>query len=318
MNSTEEYRWDAAKKRIDVSFRMQTAFGGPVKEIPQRATIVNGQPTDTAPGGINTRWSLTPSIGGVYVPFSLPYLIIDCAADYTTTIVGTPNRSILYVMTRTPSPTEETLSALLTTCERAGYDMSKVERVAHDSTDTSACADATLKGVSMPIPRTLPGRAFDGPPRLCMATMQPSHNSSNAKKVMDAISDVVSANFVTWYVAFPRGRASPYYAWVEALKQEFPDESRAAYKGRHGWSAPFIWLELPDGTRQPIGGRDALCAWALDTFPNEPKVVDAAKAPLRYIDSLSYSAKPGSALAPKYTIDTSDEAAPTPPPATSM
>ena len=51
---------DEAKKRIDVDFRMQTAFGAPVKVIPQRATIVNG--------GINTRWALNPSIGGTFLP----------------------------------------------------------------------------------------------------------------------------------------------------------------------------------------------------------------------------------------------------------
>ena len=132
VNSTEEYTWNESKKRIEVSFRMQTSFGAAVREIPQRATIVNGQPTTEAPAGINTRWSLNPSVGGVYLPLGLAYLIVDCAADYSSTIVGTPSRNLLYVMTRTPSPTEETVSALLATCERVGYDLSKVERVQHD------------------------------------------------------------------------------------------------------------------------------------------------------------------------------------------
>jgi len=320
VNSTEEYRWNETKKRIDVSFRMQAAFGAPVKEIPQRATIVNS--------GINTRWSLSPSVGGVYVPVTLAYLIVDCADDYSSTIIGTPSRSVLYVMTRTPTPTEETVSALLATCERVGYDLSKVVRVAHElGTDGSAAPASEPASMSpaaseraagkMPVPRTVPGKAFSGPPRLCMATMTPSHNGSNAKKVMDAITDVAGGKYSTWFVTFPRGSTSPYYAFVEGLKSELPEESRAAFAGRYGWSAPFVWLEQPDGTRQPIGGRDALCAWALETLTAEPQVVKAAKAPLRWLDSVSYSAKPGSATAPIYTTQTQGEEVcivpPTPP-----
>ena len=42
------------------------------------------------------------------------------------------DRSLLYVMARTPTVDEATLGALLDTCKRLGHDMSKVEMGRHD------------------------------------------------------------------------------------------------------------------------------------------------------------------------------------------
>jgi len=224
---------------------------------------------------------------------------VDCADDYSTTIVGAPDRSFLYVMARTPSVDASLLDELLSKCERIGYDLSKVQLVAHEGAAPAAMPAALVpKPKRMDVPRSLPGTPFDGPPRLCMATMTPSHNGASAKRVLDAITEAAPDRFATWFALFPRATSSPYYAWVEALKSELPDEQRAAYASRYGWSAPFVWLELPDGTRHAIGGRDELCAWARTELADLPAVVTAAGLPLRYADVFLSVAKDGSASAP--------------------
>jgi apolipoprotein D and lipocalin family protein len=123
MNAIEDYAWDADAERIQVTYTMQRSKDGPVQKILQRASLVNS-PT-------NTRWSLDPKVLGLYLPLKLPYLVVDCAADYSTTIIGLPDRSILYVMARSPTVDERCFGALLQTCFLNGYDLSKIERVSH-------------------------------------------------------------------------------------------------------------------------------------------------------------------------------------------
>ena len=48
----------------------------------------------------------------------------------------------------------------------------------------------------------------------------------------------------------------------EAQRKQFADHA----------TAPFCWLELPDGTKSAMGGRDGLCAWAKAEFPESPEV----------------------------------------------
>jgi len=129
-NSTEDYSWDDKAKRIDVTFRFQRAGKGTKGKdggaaaapttLLQRATISNA-PT-------NTRWALSPKLL-LYLPLHLAYLVLDCAPDYSTTIIGAPDRSAMYVMARRPAVAPEVLEELLSTCRRCGYDTSKVELV---------------------------------------------------------------------------------------------------------------------------------------------------------------------------------------------
>jgi len=81
---------------------------------------------------VNSRWSLSPKLAGVYLPLALPYLLVDVDTAYSATIIGAPDRSIMYLMARTPSVDEAQLRGLLDKVRRLGHDMSKVELVAHD------------------------------------------------------------------------------------------------------------------------------------------------------------------------------------------
>ena len=158
-NAIEDYSWNSEGECIDIRFQMQKGSTSALETtILQRATIAS--PT-------NTRWSLSPKIGPFYLPLGLPYLVADCAPDYSTTIskpapvqslghalalarrhsrsthltqpevaplvaVGLPDRSILYIMARTPTPEAGVLDALIAKSAALGYDVSKVERIVHD------------------------------------------------------------------------------------------------------------------------------------------------------------------------------------------
>lgn len=147
--------------------------------------------------------------------------------------------------------------------------------------------------------RTAPGQTRDGLQRLCMVGMQPSHNTGRAKLVFDEITEVGRDVVETWVAIFPRA-ANSYYDFVEALKAELPEEQRQEYSGRHGWSSPFVWLELPDGSRRAVGGRQELCAWAVRTFPDSDKLKQwaATEPPSSEATSVDLT-KPGSAGATK-------------------
>ena len=118
-----------------------------------------------------------------------------------------------------------------------------------------------------PVERTKPGVALGGKPRLCFVGMRPSHHAGCAKKVFDLITE--TGAYETWVKYWERtfDMQGPYYDYVEELKKELPNAEKFA--GRHGWSAPFVWLENPDGSRQAIGGRDDFFEWCKTTLPSK-------------------------------------------------
>jgi len=122
--SVEEYAWNEAEQRVDVCFIMTRRNSASRTTLLQRAYLRN-PPT-------NSRWSLSPRLGGLYLPLALPYLVVDVDADYSTTIIGVPDRSIMYVMARAPAVSEDMLRGLLDKVCRLGHDMAKVELVAHE------------------------------------------------------------------------------------------------------------------------------------------------------------------------------------------
>ena len=51
------------------------------------------------------------------------YWIIDLAPDYSTAVIGEPNREYLWVLARTPKLEEETLQEILKRVKQQGYDL---------------------------------------------------------------------------------------------------------------------------------------------------------------------------------------------------
>ena len=94
-NSIENYHWDAARGAIDVLFEYVPKGASPqaVKSKSEMyARIVN------AP--INSFWALDPKILGLYLPLKLSYLVLEIADDGSYALIGVPDRSYFWVLTR--------------------------------------------------------------------------------------------------------------------------------------------------------------------------------------------------------------------------
>jgi len=119
-DNTEDYSYDSQKGIVQISFGY-TASGQESKrsELLQRAKVVNEA---------KTRWSLSPKFG-VYLPLGIPYLILDCAEDYSTAIVGVPDRSYLWIMARSVQIEDALYDELLEKARIFGFDMTQVVKV---------------------------------------------------------------------------------------------------------------------------------------------------------------------------------------------
>jgi len=103
--------------RIDVLFEFRKgSFEGPVKRMRQIAWVPD--PAKSGEWRVQLIW-----------PLRFPYLIIDLAADYSWTVVGYPNRDLIWIMARTPSLPEQTLQEIFARAKAQGYDISRIQRV---------------------------------------------------------------------------------------------------------------------------------------------------------------------------------------------
>jgi apolipoprotein D and lipocalin family protein len=62
-------------------------------------------------------------------PFQSPYLVIDLAADYHYTVIGYPNRDLVWIMSRTPSLSDSDYQSILSRLALQGYDVSRIQKV---------------------------------------------------------------------------------------------------------------------------------------------------------------------------------------------
>jgi len=118
-NNIEEYSYNEETQTIHVDFTYCDKAMSKTSQLKQQAKVQNE---------LNTQWSLSPKLG-VYLPLKIPYLVADCAEDYSTTIIGVPDRSYVWVMARTPNPDESIVEALTKKAQLLGYDVSKLVRV---------------------------------------------------------------------------------------------------------------------------------------------------------------------------------------------
>jgi len=61
-------------------------------------------------------------------PFKAKYWIIDLADDYSYAVVGHPNRSYLWILSRTPSMPDATYQQIISRISKLGFDISKIKR----------------------------------------------------------------------------------------------------------------------------------------------------------------------------------------------
>jgi apolipoprotein D and lipocalin family protein len=72
----------------------------------------------------NARWGVQ-----FLWPFQAPYLVIDLAPDYSTTIIGHPSRNLIWIMARTPTIPEDAYRKLLRNAYWQGYDTNRIVKV---------------------------------------------------------------------------------------------------------------------------------------------------------------------------------------------
>lgn len=113
-NGLESYEWNEEKQRIDISFTFRKgSFQGEKKEIGQKGWIED-------PGG-KAHWKVSP-----FWPLKFDYLVIDLAEDYSWTTVGVPDKSYVWIMSRTPQMKEEDLAIAKKRISLLGYKMDKL------------------------------------------------------------------------------------------------------------------------------------------------------------------------------------------------
>jgi apolipoprotein D and lipocalin family protein len=116
-----------AKYDIDINFTFSKGdFTSARKSMPQKAWLHN---TAT-----NAEWRISPIVGPITIPYKAPYIICDVGPEdankkYSTTMIGYPDRSYLWLMARKPVLSEPEYDALLKQAADKGYDMAKVQKV---------------------------------------------------------------------------------------------------------------------------------------------------------------------------------------------
>jgi apolipoprotein D and lipocalin family protein len=103
--------------RIDITYAFhKKELSAPRKEMHAVGKILDRQ--SNARWGVQFLW-----------PFQAPYLVIDLAPDYSTTIIGYPSRDLIWIMARTPTLSETTYQSLLQKAAHQGYDVWRIVKV---------------------------------------------------------------------------------------------------------------------------------------------------------------------------------------------
>lgn len=117
VNAMESYRWDASQERIYIDYsHHHLEPQGPVTSYLQEAWIQDQHS--------NAEWKVRP-----VWPLQFNYMIFDVAADYSYSLVGVPDRSYVWIMSRNPKMSEETYHKLVSRAEELGFDTSKLRKV---------------------------------------------------------------------------------------------------------------------------------------------------------------------------------------------
>ena len=115
--STETYSPGKEPGDIDIKFqgRVKT-FDGKIKTIPQTAKVLDMN--------VGSEWKVR-----IFFWLRVPYLIMDVDPEYQWTLVGYPDRSLIWIMARTPTMNEALYASLLEKAKLQGYDISKIVKI---------------------------------------------------------------------------------------------------------------------------------------------------------------------------------------------
>lgn len=115
-NAVESYRLDEDGTIATTFTFRKEAFDGPEKQYHPRGFVRDTE--SNAVWGMQFVW-----------PFKGDYRIIQLADDYSTTIIGRNKRDYVWLMARSPQMSDDDYERALAVIERAGYDLTKLQRV---------------------------------------------------------------------------------------------------------------------------------------------------------------------------------------------
>jgi apolipoprotein D and lipocalin family protein len=103
--------------KLDVSYLFRKGqLSAPLEQWKGTATVVNKQS--------NAEWRVQ-----FLWPFSVPYLLIDLDTDYGWAAIGYPDRSLGWVMSRTPNLDPKIYQGILQRMKAQGYDVSQLRLI---------------------------------------------------------------------------------------------------------------------------------------------------------------------------------------------
>lgn len=127
-NATEMYDWNEEKQRIDVTYKYtkpnKAGKESKVAQFMQKCVVVNKQ--------TNAEWKLTPKFGPFFAPITLPYLVLDCADDYSYCTIGLPDRTLVWLMARKSTMEPDLLEKQKEMIKEFGFDMKKFNVCVHN------------------------------------------------------------------------------------------------------------------------------------------------------------------------------------------
>jgi hypothetical protein len=126
---------------------------------------------------------------------------------------------------------------------------------------------------SKPVP--VRGPVQDGKIRVCVAGFSLSHHTGKARKVAETIVTAYPKDFESWFYFDTAGYRGDG-GFLPTLKAELSEQDQEKFKNHK--SSPFCWLEMEDGSKQGLGGRDNLCEWvaANEKFADNPALKELA------------------------------------------
>mmetsp|Transcript_1738 Transcript_1738/g.2517 ORF Transcript_1738/g.2517 Transcript_1738/m.2517 type:complete len:155 (-) Transcript_1738:336-800(-) len=101
--------------------------------------------------------------------------------------------------------------------------------------------------------------------RLCISGFGLSHHTGRARKIAEIIASTYPDKYETWFYFDTFGHKE----FLPTVKAELSEEQQQKFATHQ--SSPFCWLEMTDGKRNAIGGRDRLCDWANENFKDQEK-----------------------------------------------
>ncbi len=112
-----------------------------------------------------------------------------------------------------------------------------------------------------------------GVSRICVTGFTTSHHTSRAANLARLITKTYPDKYESWFY-FDSNNFREEGGILPQIKEELDAEQKEKFASHK--SSPFCWIETGAKEIKAIGGRDRLCEWAIDTFPENKEIVSFA------------------------------------------